>query len=133
MSYTDYFTKAIPTVSMSTDNNQGFTCGGCDRDYTVTSSNTVEADSYDVLLTELLSVQDFLKSNVFPPVFNTRFDILLDKLSASGRRLPYVPPSTELVQALCKFVGLMKANESLLCGIVRSTQAGLSDLSSSCR
>ena len=51
---------------MSDCNNQGFTCGSCDRDYTVTSSSTVEVDSYDVLLTELLSVQDFLKSNVFP-------------------------------------------------------------------
>ena len=117
---------------MSNGNNQRFTCGSCDRDYTVTSSNTVEADSYDVLLTELLSVQDFLKSNVFPPIFNARFDILLDKLSASGRRLPYVPPSTELIQAVRKFVGLMKANERLLSGIVHSTRAGLSNLSSSC-
>ena len=133
MPYAYYFTRAIPTVNMLDCNNQGFTCGSCDRDYTVTSSSTVEVDSYDVLLTELLSVQDFLKSNVFPPIFNARFDILLDKLSASGRRLPYVPPSTELIQAVHKFVGLMKANESLLCGIVRSTRSGLFDLSSSCR
>ena len=116
---------------MSQDSNERLVCGSCDRDYTVSSSNTVELDSYDVLLTELLSVQNFLKSDVFPRVFNARFDVLLDKLSTSGQTIPYIPPSTDLIQAVRKFVGLMKANERLLRGIVCSTQAGLSDLFSS--
>ena len=69
---------------MSNDNGLGYICEGCDRDHTVTSSNTIEVDTYDVLLTHLLSVKEFLACDIFPPVFNVRFNVLLDRLSASG-------------------------------------------------
>ena len=117
---------------MSNHNHPGLVCAGCDRDFTVTTSNVIELDTYDQLLIKLLSVKDFISCSLFPHVFCTRFNILLDRLTESGQSIPYVPPSVELVQAVRKFVNLVVANKRLFDGITLSTRAGLNELSSSC-
>ena len=98
----------------------------CDNQISiVTSSRFVELETYDQLLSKLLGVQQFLSCSLFPRAFNTRFNVLLDKLSEAGRTLPYVPPSEEVVQAVDKFVKLVIANKD---GIVTSTRLGLTEL-----
>ena len=119
-------------MNMSNHNHPGSVCAGCDRDFTVTTSNVVELDTYDQLLIQLLSVKDFISCSLFPHVFHTRLNVLLDRLSESGRSIPYVPPSVELVQAVRKFVNLVVANKCLFDGIISSTGAGLNELYTSC-
>ena len=114
---------------MAQNNHQGFVCGGCDRDFTVsTSTPGAELDNFDQLLTLLLSVRGFLQS-LFPGIFRSQFNILLDRLSDFGRAIPYRPPSSELVDAVKKFVAQVRANKSLFDGIMASTKAGLAELS----
>ena len=117
---------------MSGHNHPGSVCAGCDRDSTVTTSNTVELDTYDQLLAQLLSVKDFINCSVFYPSFHARFNVLLDRLSGAYRRMPYVPPSKDLIQAVQKFVNQSVANKHLLDGIVSSTRVCLTELSGSC-
>ena len=117
---------------MSDHNHPGLICSGCDRDFTVTTSNTVELDTYDQLLVQLLSVEDFISNSVFHHAFHAHFNVLLDRLSKAGRRIPYVPPSEDLIQAVRKFVNQSVANKRLLDGIVSSTGACLTELSGSC-
>ena len=115
---------------MAHHNNQGFVCGDCDCDCTVsTSTSNVELDNFDQLLTLLLSVRTFLQCSLFPSVFRSQFNLLLDHLSDFRRVNPYRPPSVELVDAIKKFVAQVRANKSLLDRIVASTRAGLSELS----
>ena len=115
---------------MAHNNHQGFVCGDCDCDCTVsTSTSDVKLDNFDQLLTLLLSVKTFLQCSLFPNVFWRQFNLLLDRLSNFGRAIPYRPPSVELVDAIKKFVAQVRANKSLLDGIVASTRAGLSELS----
>ena len=119
---------------MAHNNHWGFVCGGCDRDFTVsTSTPDAELDNFDQLLTLLLSVRGFLQCSLFPGIFWSQFNILLDCLSGFGRAIPYHPPSTELVDAIKKFVAQVRANESLFDGIVASTKAGLTELAESTR
>ena len=59
-------------------NRPGSICSDCDQDSTVTTSNTVELDTYDQLLAQLLSVQDFISRSVFHHAFRARFNVLLD-------------------------------------------------------
>ena len=92
----------------------------------------VELDTYDQLLAQLLGVKDFISCSLFPRVFRARLNVLLDRLSASGRSVPYVPPSADLVQAVQKFVNLVVANKRLFDGLISSTGAGLTELSTSC-
>ena len=82
---------------MSGHNHLGSICSGCDRDSTVTTSNTVKLDTYDQLLVQLLSVKDFISRSVFHHAFCARFNVLLDRLSEAGRRILYVPPSEDLI------------------------------------
>ena len=120
------------SVSMSTEHIQASGCPECDRDFTVTSSNNAELVTCDQLLSELLSVKGFVKCSLFPHVFDACMNQLLDKLCASGWEIPYVAPSTDLIQAVRKFVHLMVVNKCLFDGIVCSTRAALDDLSASC-
>ena len=64
-------------MSMSGHNHPGSVCSGCDRDSTVTTSNTVELDTYDQLLVQLLCVEDFISCSVFHCAFHAHFDVLL--------------------------------------------------------
>ena len=115
---------------MAQNNHQGFVCGGCDHDFTVsTSTPGTELDNFDQLLTLLLSVRGFLQCSLFPGIFWSLFNILLDRLSDFGRAIPYCPPSSKLVDAVKKFVAQVRANKSLFDGIVASTKAGLTELS----
>ena len=115
---------------MAENNHQGFVCGGCDRDFTVsTSTPAAELDNFDQLLTLLLSVRGFLQCSLFPGIFQTQFNILLDRLSDFWRAIPYRPPSSELVDAVKKFVAQVRANKSFFDGIMESTRAGLAELS----
>ena len=115
---------------MAHSNHQGFVCGDCDHDCTVsTSTSDAGLDNFDQLLTLLLSVRVFLQCSLLPSVFRSQFNLLLDRLSDFGRAIPYRPPSVELVDAIKKFVAQVRANKSLLDGIVASTRAGLSKLS----
>ena len=114
---------------MAENNHQRFVCGGCDRDFTVsTSTPGAELDNFDQLLTLLLSVRGFLQCSLFPGIFPTQFNILLYHLSDFGRVIPYRPPSSELVDTVKKFVAQVRANKSLFDGIVASTKAGLAEL-----
>ena len=70
-----------------------------------------------------------LQCSLFPGIFRSQFNILLDCLSDFGRAIPYRPPSSELVDAVKKFVAQVRANKSLFDGIVASTKAGLTELS----
>ena len=100
---------------MAEHNHQGFVCGDCDCDFTVsTSTPGAELDNFDQLLTLLLSVRGFLQFSLFPGIFWTQFNILLDHLSDFRRAIPYRPPSSELVDAVKKFVAQVRANKSLL-------------------
>ena len=115
---------------MAHNNHRGFVCGDCDRDFTVsTSTPDAELDNFDQLLTLLLSVRGILQCSLFPGIFQSQFNILLDRLSGFGRAIPYRPLSTELVDAVKKFVAQVRANKSLFDGIVASTKAGLTELS----
>ena len=115
---------------MAQNNHQGFVCGGCDHDFTVsTSTPDAELDNFDQLLTLLLSVRGFFQCSLFPGIFQSQFNILLDCLSDFGRAIPYCPPSSELVDAVKKFVAQVRANKSLFDGIVACTKAGLTELS----
>ena len=115
---------------MAQNNHQGFVCGGCDRDFTVsTSTPGAELDNFDQLLTLFLSVRGFLQCSLFPGIFRSQFNILLDRLSDFRRAIPYCPPSSELVDAVKKFVAQVRAHKSLFNGIVASTKAGLTELS----
>ena len=98
------------------------------QDSNVSSSETVELETYDRLLVRLLNVRKFLSSSLFPRAFSTRFNIILENLSESGRTIPYTPPSAELIQSVDNFVKLVTANKELFDGIVESTRAGLTDL-----
>ena len=119
---------------MAQNNHRGFVCGGCDRDFTVsTSTPDAELDNFDQLLTLLLSVRGFLQCPLFPGIFRSQFNILLDRLSDFGRAVPYHPPSSELVDTVKKFVAQVRANKSLFDGIVASTKAGLTELSEATR
>ena len=85
---------------MAQNNHQGFVCGGCDHDFTVsTSTPGAELDNFDQLLTLLLSVRRFSQCSLFPGIFRSQFNILLDHLSDFRRAIPYRPPSSELVDA----------------------------------
>ena len=117
---------------MSGHNRPGSVCSGCDRDSTVTTSNTAELDTYDQLLVQLLSVEDFISCSVFHRAFHAHFNVLLDQLSEAGLRIPYVPPSEGLIRAVPNFVNQLVANKHLLDGIVSSTGACLSKLSGLC-
>ena len=115
---------------MAHNNHQGFVCGDCDHDCTVsTSTPDAELDNFDQLLTLLLSVRGFLQCSLFPGIFQSQFNILLDCLSDFGRVIPYRPLSAELVDPVKKFVAQVRANKSLFDGIVASTKAGLVELS----
>ena len=115
---------------MAEKNHQGFVCGGCDCDFTVsTSTPGAELDNFDQLLTLLLSVRGFLQCSLFSGILRTQCNILLDRLSDFGRAIPYHPPSSELVDEVKKFVAQVRANKSLFDGIVASTKAGLTELS----
>ena len=108
---------------MAQNNHCGFVCGGCDHDFTVsTSTPDAKLDNFDQLLTLLLSVRGFLQCSLFPGIFWSQFNILLDGLSDFGRAIPYCPPSSELVDAVKKFVAQVRANKSLFDGIVASTK-----------
>ena len=55
---------------MAYNNHQGFVCGDCDHDFTVSTSTTdAELDNFDQLLTLLLSVRGFLQCSLFPGIF----------------------------------------------------------------
>ena len=115
---------------MAHSNHQGFVCGDCGCDHTVsTSTSDAGLDNFDQLLTLLLSVRVFLQCSLFSSVFRSQFNLLLDRLSDFGRAIPYHLPSIELVDAIKKFVAQVRANKSLLDRIVASTRAGLSELS----
>ena len=115
---------------MAHNNHWGFVCCDCDRDCTVSiSTPDAELDNFDKLLPLLLSVRGFLQCSLFPGIFRSQFNILLDCLSDFGRAIPYCPPSAELVDAVKKFVAQVRANKSLFDGIVASTKAGLAELS----
>ena len=115
---------------MAEHNHQGFVCGDCDRDFTVsTSTPGAKLDNFDQLLTLLLSVRGFLQCSLFPGIFQTQFNILLDHLSDFRRAIPYCPPSSELVDVVKKFVAQVRTNKSLFDRIVASTKAGLAELS----
>lgn len=116
---------------MSMSSHQRCLCSGCDQDPTVTTSNRITLDTYDQLLTHLLSVKDFIRCRVFPRAFYARFNVLLDRLSASGQNIPYVPPSEDLIQAVHKFVRLAEDNWRLLDGIISSTGISLSEIAGS--
>ena len=119
---------------MANHNHQGFVCGDCDCDSTVsTSTPGVELDNFDELLTLLLSVRGFLQCSLFPVVFWTQFNILLDWLSGFGRAIPYRPLSSEVVDAVKKFVSQVRTNKRLFNGIMASTWAGLAELSEATR
>ena len=119
---------------MAHNNHRGFVCGGCDRDFTVsTSTPDAELDNFDQLLTLLLSVRGFLQCSLFPGISQSQFNILLDHLNDFGRAIPYHPPSTELVDAVKKFVAQVRANKSFFDGIVASTKVGLTELSEATR
>ena len=119
---------------MAGHNHQEFVCGDCDRDFTVSTSTLgAELDNFDQLLTLLLSVRGFLQCSLFSGVVRTQFNILLDRLSDFGRAIPYHPPSSELVDAVKKFVSQVRANKRLFDGIVASTWAGLAELSEATR
>ena len=78
-------------------------------------------------------MRGFLQCSLFPGIFWSQFNILLDHLSGFGRAIPYRPPSTELVDTVKKFVAQVRANKSLFDGIVASTKAGLKELSEATR
>ena len=104
----------------------------CDQqDSNISSSQHIELETYDRLLVQLLSVRKFLRCSLFPRVFGTRFNIILDELSEAGRAVPYVPPSVETVQSVDKFVKLLSNNKQIFDGIVESTRIGLQELSGS--
>ena len=88
-------------MSMSGHNCPGSICSGCDQDSTVTTSNTVKLDTYDQLLVQLLSVKDFISRSVFHCAFRACFNVLLDRLSEAGQRIPYVPLSEDLIYEQC--------------------------------
>ena len=114
---------------MAQNNHRGFVCGGCDCDFTVsTSTPDAKLDYFDQLLKLLLSVRGFLQCSLFPGIFQSQFNILLDRLSDFGRAIPYRPPSSGLADAVKKFVTQVRANKSLFDGIVASTKAGLTEL-----
>ena len=74
---------------MAHNNHQGFVYGGCDHDFTVsTSTPDAKLDNFDQLLTLLLSVRGFLQCSLFPGIFRSQFNILLDRLSDLGRGVP---------------------------------------------
>ena len=98
-----------------------------------TSTPDAKLDNFDQLLTLLLSVRGFLQCSLFPGIFRSQFNILLDRLSDFRMVIPYHPPSTELVDAIKKFVAQVRANKSLFDGIVASTKAGLTELSEATR
>ena len=99
---------------MAHNNHRGFVCGDCDCDFTVyTSTPDAELDNFDQLLTQLLSVRGFLQCSLFPGIFLSQFNILLDHLSDFRRAVPYRHPSSELVDAVKKFVAQVRANKSL--------------------
>ena len=115
---------------MANHTHRGFMCGDCDHDSTIsTSTPGVELDNFDELLTLLLSVRELLQCPLFPVVFLTGFNILLDWLNSFGRTVPYKPPSSELVAAVKNFIAQVEANKRLFDGIVASTWAGLAKLS----
>ena len=59
---------------MAGHEHQGFVCGDCDHDFTVsTSTPGVELDNFDQLLTLLLSVRGFLQCSLFSGVVRTQF------------------------------------------------------------
>ena len=119
---------------MAHNNHWEYVCGGYDHDFTVsTSTPDAKLDNFDQLLTLLLSVRGFLQCSLFPGIFQSQFNILLDHLSDFGRVIPYRPPSAELVDAVKKFVAQVRPNKSLFDGIVASTKAGLTELSEATR
>ena len=101
--------------SMAENNNQGLCvcgdCADCICDSTVSSSNYIEIDNFDQLLTLLLSVKEFLQCHLFPAAFVVHFEVLLDRISTFSRAVPYRPPSTKLVEAVTKFTAQVRANK----------------------
>ena len=78
-------------------------------------------------------MRGFLQCSLFPGIFQSQFNILLNRLSGFRRAIPYRPPSTELVDAVKKSVVQVRADKSLFDGIVASTKAGLTELSEATR
>ena len=57
---------------MANHTHQGFVCGDCECDCTIsTSTPDVELDNFNELLTLLLGVREFLQCPLFPAVFLT--------------------------------------------------------------
>ena len=73
---------------MSIQPLHGQACTCDQQDSVVSSSQSIELETYDRLLVRLLNVWTFLSCSLFPRAFNTHFNIILDELSEDGRTVP---------------------------------------------